>query len=85
MFGCEDKDVFTGYQLKDITYKYSSFEDINNALQSLVESGKKIELASEGTGSATMASEDANFDLNSDDELDEFLEEPVPTPSYDLN
>lgn len=76
-FGCEDNDVFTGFQLKDVINKYDTIEEIRGALQQFVIAGKKVDENLEKSSSDTRASDEKIED--SDDE--EEKEDPVPTPS----
>jgi len=82
MFDCDNKDVFTGFQLKDVVNKCDTFDEIKTSLQQFVDLGKKSVSASPKSQAETRNSETRPID-DSDDETEE-KEEPAPTPSYSI-
>ena len=70
-FNCAEKDVFTGFQLKDVLNKYDTHEEILFALD---------KIASE---SSDKHSETTRTDTDDEDEEEE-EEKKCPTPSYSL-
>ena len=75
-FGCAEKDVFTGFQLKDVVNKCDTYQKIVDALEQIVSTVKSDAGSSKGSIKTRIDSDD--------EDTEEEEEEKAPTPEYSL-